>query len=312
MNIKINLLLVAVFLFSCSSETSSPPPEAPAYKKVSYSNDYQIGAFHSRLNEIGSKSYWIEGPHGVVLVDTQFLLSDANEFIDIAESITGKKVLMAIVLHASADRFNGVSALQKRGIEVVSSQQVVDEIEQVDKQARERYAARYADDYPPVVALPVAKWKATQEFDVAGLRLKTYVIRDGESNAHVLIGIDDRLFVGNLVQNRYHADLELGKSEQWLERLEEIRRFTPANVIYPGKGYAMNANVLLDQQEAYLRFVRKTIAEFYTGGQISEQDIRDISKQIKLRYTDYAGDSVLSRGVRAEWEQMRLKDHEMM
>lgn len=312
MTIKIHLLLAFMFLFSCSSETSTPPQQAPNYTKVSYSNDYQIGDYTSRLSEIGSKSYWIEGPDGVVLIDTQFLLSGANEFVDIAESVTGKKVLMAIVLHASADRFNGVSVLQKRGIEVVSSEQVVSEIESVDKQMRERNASLYADDYPASLALPLGKWKATQEFDVAGLRLKAYIIRDGESNAHVLIGVDDRLFVGNLVNNRYHADLELGKSEQWLERLEEIRRFTKARVIYPGKGYAMNAAFLLDQQEAYLRFVRKTIANFYTGGHISEQDIRDISKQIKNRYADYAGDSALSKSIVAEWEQMRLKDHEMM
>lgn len=259
-----------------------------------------------------TNSYWIEGPDGVVLIDTQFLSSAANEVVDIAESVTGKKVVMAIVLHANADKFNGTAVLKARGIKVVSSKQVVDLIPAMDKKYRNLFYDRYKPDYPQQLVLPDVAWEKTQEFEAAGLRFKAYIIRDAMSDSHVLIGLDDHLFVGDLVVNKYHAWLELGKRKKWLERLEEIRKFVNPEVIHPGRGYAMKGEFLLSQQESYLRFVNNVIKEFYTGGEITEQDKKDIIKKIKDKYHGYGLEDFLNRGITAEWGRIRIKDHEMM
>ena len=195
---------------------------------------------------------------------------------------------------------------------VVSSKQVVELIPQIDKQRRDWFYDRYAPDYPEKLVLPDALWDKTQEFEVAGLRLKAYVIRAGVSEAHVLIGLDDHLFVGDLIVNKYHAWMELGKSKQWLERLEEIRKFVKPKVIHPGRGYAMGGELLLDQQETYLHFIKKSISQYYTGGNITEHDKKDIMKVITDKYPDYAFDYFLNIGIPAEWERLRQTDHEMM
>jgi len=312
---KLLFIFLTFFIISCSSEpenNSTAKVAETEYVKVEYHNDYQIGSYTSSSWGFNTNSYWIEGPDGVVLIDAQFLPSAANEAVDIAESVTGKKVIMAIVLHANPDKFNGTAALKSRGIKVVSSQQIVSLITGVDQQRREWFYDRYKPDYPEKLVLPDALWDTTQEFEAAGLRFKAYVIRDAVSDAHLLIGLDEHLFVGDLVVNKYHAWMELGKSKQWLERLEEIRKFVNPKVIHPGRGYAMNGAALLDQQEAYLRFVIKTIRNFYTGGDITEQDKKDIVKVITDEYPDYGFEYFLNIGVLAEWEQIRQKDHEMM
>jgi len=309
------LIFVIFFIVSCSSEpennTASKVAE-PEYVKVEYHNDYQIGSYTSSSWGFDTNSYWIEGPEGVVLIGTQFLPSAANEAVNIAESVTGKKVVMAIVLHANPDKFNGTAALKSRGIKVVSSNQVVSLIPNIDQQRREWFYDRYKPDYPEQLVLPDALWNKTEEFEAAGLRFKAYVIRDAVSDAHLLIGLDDHLFVGDLIVNKYHAWMELGKSKQWLERIEEIRKFVKPEVIHPGRGYAMNGEVLLSQQEQYLRFVKKTIAEFYTGGAITEQDKKDIIKTITDKYPDYGFEYFLNIGIPSEWEQIRQRDHQMM
>ena len=312
---KLLFIFLTFFIISCSSEpenNSTAKVAETEYVKVEYHNDYQIGSYTSSSWGFNTNSYWIEGPDGVVLIDAQFLPSAANEAVDIAESVTGKKVIMAIVLHANPDKFNGTAALKSRGIKVVSSQQIVSLISDVDQQRRAWFYDRYKPDYPEKLVLPDALWNTTQEFEAAGLRFKAYVIRDAVSDAHLLIGLDDHLFVGDLVVNKYHAWMELGKSKQWLERLEEIRKFVNPKVIHPGRGYAKNGDALLDQQEAYLRFVIKTIRDIYTGGNITEQDKKDIIKVITDEYPDYGFEYFLNIGVPAEWEQIRQKDHEMM
>ncbi|MCW9047902.1 MAG: hydrolase [Gammaproteobacteria bacterium] len=309
------LIFLIFFMVSCSSEpenNTAPKVAATEYVKVEYHNDYQIGSYTSSSWGFDTNSYWIEGPKGVVLIGTQFLPSAANEAVNIAESVTGKKVVMAIVLHANPDKFNGTATLKSRGIKVVSSNQVVSLIPDIDQQRREWFYDRYKPDYPEKLVLPDALWDKTQEFEAAGLRFKAYVIRDAVSDAHLLIGLDDHLFVGDLIVNKYHAWMELGKSKQWLERLEEVRKFVKPGVIHPGRGYAMSGDELLNQQETYLRFVNKTISNFYTGGAITEQDTKDIIKVITDKYPDYGFEYFLNIGVPAEWEQIRQKDHEMM
>ncbi len=307
--------LLFVFIFACSSESednSEKQTVAAEYVKVEYHNDYQIGSYTSSAWGFNTNSYWIEGPDGVVLIGTQFLPSAANEAVDLAESVTGKKVVMAIVLHANPDKFNGTATLKARGIKVVSSKQVVELIPGVDKTRREWFYDRYKPDYPEKLVLPDALWEKTQEFDAAGLRFKAYLIRGAVSEAHLLIVIDGHLFSGDLISNKYHAWMALGKSKQWLARLEEIRKFINPVVIHPGRGYAMKGEALLSQQENYLRFVNKKIAEFYTGGEITRQDKKDIIKAITNKYPAYGLKYFLNIGIPAEWEQIRLKDHEMM
>lgn len=314
---QILLLLLFTFLSACSgndAEVSSTEP-AKSPDKANQQKNYRIGTYFSPDRKLSGNSYWVEGPDGLILIDTQFLVQDTLELLQIAESITGKKVKMAIVLQPTAQRFNGVAALVARGIRVVSSSQVVDAIPRVDKESREKWGADFAGDYPgdypPETVLPEAMWDKTQEFDAVGLKLKAYIVRDAVSEAHLLIGLEDSLFVGDIVTQGEHVEFTSIPLKRWLERIEEIRKFVTPKVIYPGKGYAMGGDVLLKQQQDYLEVFRKAISEYYTGGKISQVDVRDIVRKIKLQYPRFKNAHLLEDSVISAWESKRQADHEM-
>jgi glyoxylase-like metal-dependent hydrolase (beta-lactamase superfamily II) len=288
------IVSLILLLTACSDSNDKTPADSIKH----YRNDYSIGQYTAPASGHYATSYWIEGPQGVILIGTQYLAEDAMRAVDIAESYTGKKVVLGIVLHASPDQYQGTSALQERGVHVVSAQSVREQMEQQGISA--------------AMALPSAAWTKTQLFDEAGLQLKAYVIRHGQSPSHVLIELDDHLFVGDLLANRYHSDLSLGRSQQWLERLEEIRKFAGARVIHPGHGYAMNADELLDRQEAYLGDFRKAVAEYYTGGDITELDRKSIAERLREWYPDYPLADLLDAGIEAEWQRLRQQDHMML
>ena len=119
----------------CATTASSPSTAAQpaASEEVSpwkgtwerFEADPRVGRYTSIPWGFSTASYWIEGPEGVVLIDTQFLPSAAEEALTIAEQVTGKKVVMAVVLHANPDKFNGTAVYQARGIDVVTSAQVL-------------------------------------------------------------------------------------------------------------------------------------------------------------------------------------------
>src|SRR5438309_652995 len=80
--------------------SGAPARAVPPSSQVTLANaDARVGTYVSSVKGFVTSSYWIEGPDGLVVIDTQFLTSAATELLDWAERATGKKVVLAVVLH---------------------------------------------------------------------------------------------------------------------------------------------------------------------------------------------------------------------
>lgn len=261
------LILVSLLLAGCASSPPSPSASVPEKGgkapspggalvfRVSHDEpgQGQVGEYVSSWNGFRTSSYWIEGPTGLILIDTQFLLSAAEEFVNTAERVTGKKAVLAVVLHPNPDKFNGTAVLQKRGIRVVTSAQVLAKIPAVHQQRLAWFYKRFQPDYPKDAAAPESFGDKTTELEAAGLKIRLHVLGAGCSDAHVVAQVKDHVFVGDLVTKGFHAWLELGLLDEWLKRLDEIRALQPAYV-HTGRGGTVDLEHL-DWQEHYLRTV---------------------------------------------------------
>lgn len=70
------LLAAIIFSFGCATtqtKASAPPATSSARK-----GDPRIGVFVSDPWTFSTSSYWIEGPDGLILIDTQFLPSSRS------------------------------------------------------------------------------------------------------------------------------------------------------------------------------------------------------------------------------------------
>lgn len=218
-----------------------------------------LGTYVSSWKGFRTNSYWIEGPEGLILVDTQFLLSAAVEAVELAESLTGKKVVAAIVLHANPDKFNGAAVLKERGIKVLTSDQVIALVPAVHELRHGWFYERYKPDYPDKAPVLESFGAATTELELAGVRLTLHVLGPGCSEAHVVVEYKKHVFVGDLVAGMGHAWLELGLVDEWLARLDEIAALEPEDV-HPGRGPSGGAE-LLARQKAYLKTVIARVDE---------------------------------------------------
>lgn len=268
------------------------------------------GRFESTPWSFSTNSFVIEGPTGLILVDTQFLTSEANAFVDAAEQAFGKKVELAVVLHANPDKFNGTAAMQARGIRVVTSAQVLALIPSVHQKRLKAFYERYKPEYPQKEPSPESFGAVTTSINAAGTEVVCHVTGAGCSEAHVLLTHDDaagdrHLFAGDLLANGTHAWLEIGKSDEWLARLGEIKALNPASV-YPGRGPAAGA-ALVDEQAAYLAFVRQEVAkvvEAEANGEKFDSE-KTVIDAVKARYPDHRFAVFLRIGVPAELERER-------
>ncbi len=265
------------------------------------SQDGRIGTYVSSAWGFSTSSYWIEGPDGLVVIDTQFLPSAAEELLRFAEASTGKKVKLAVVLHPNPDKFNGTGVFGARGIPVVTSAQVLASIPAVHEKRLRAFGERYKPDYPQTLALPESFGSQTTELVGAGLTLKAHVLGPGCSDAHVAVEFDGNLFVGDLVANGSHSWLEIGKTDEWLRRIDELNGLHP-RYVHPGRGPSAGPE-LLAGQKGYLENVIAEVAAERPSGAPDKVRLEAIKSRLVARYPGLTFPVFLDLGLPAEWRR---------
>ncbi|MCB9718465.1 MAG: MBL fold metallo-hydrolase [Myxococcales bacterium] len=273
--------------------------------------DPRVGRYTSSAWGFSTVSYWIEGDEGVVLVDTQFLPSAAEELVEIAERETGKPVVAAVVLHANPDKFNGTAVMQARGIEVLSSDPVRALIPGVHAKRLAAFGERYAPDYPAEAARPSGFGEASTTLHLAGLELRAEVLGPGCSEAHVALQWEGHLFVGDLVANGTHSWLELGHGDAWRQRIDELSALRP-RFVHPGRG-ASGGPELLEAQRAYLERVQALVVAEHGAMQAAgleptrsrvQAALARVRRELEHEYPEHRFAVFLDIGLPAEWRRV--------
>lgn len=294
------LRFASVVLLALLVGCASTRPEG-AQLTLTSRGDARVGTYVSSPWGFSTSSYWIEGPEGLILIDTQFLPSAAEQFVDWAEQVTGKKAKLAIVLHPNPDKFNGTNVLRKRGIQVVTSEQVRALVPHVHEIRTAAFLERYKPDYPTELPLPDSFGARTTQLSAGGVTVKAHVMGPGCSEAHVVVEYEGHLFPGDMVANDAHGWLEIGKTDEWLERIDEMKALKP-RYVHPGRGPNGGAG-LLDQQKAYLERVVAEVAAEKPQGAPSDEALERIRSRIVAAYPGLGFDVFLRIGLPAEWKR---------
>jgi glyoxylase-like metal-dependent hydrolase (beta-lactamase superfamily II) len=299
-------LLAASLLFAACAP-AAPPRTVPAAAEVILAHgDARVLTYVSKPWGFSTSSYFLQGPDGLVMIDAQFLPSAAVEAVEWAESLTGKKVVAAIVLHANPDKFNGTEALQKRGIRVLASDHVADLVPAIHEKRKRAFHGRYAPDYPAEAPTLERFGSTTTTLHLAGIDLVAHVLGPGCSESHVVVEWEGHVFVGDLVANDAHSWLEIGKTDEWLRRLDEIRSLEPTTV-HPGRGPSGDAG-LLDRETSYLQSVIDAVSAESPATTDETEGIARAKARLLARWPGLAYSVFLDIGLPAEWtRQERLQ-----
>jgi len=286
-----------------AAETVGPAVTAPAHTGTweRFAEDGRIGRYTSSSWTFSTVSYWIEGDDGVVVIDTQFVESEARELIEVAEAATGKPVVAAIVLHANPDKFNGTKVFQDHGAKVLTSAQVLALIPEVHKKRVAAFYDRYKPDYPLTEPVPESFGDAATELELAGVPVKLHVVGAGCSAAHVVAQVGPHLFAGDLVANGTHSWLELGLTDAWLERVAELEAMG-ARFVHPGRGASGGVELLTAQRE-YLEAVAAAVAAEHPALPVDPAGLKRVTEHLVARYPDHRFAVFLKIGLPAEWRR---------
>lgn len=293
--------LLGITACGCGGSNASAPDIVTTPAIANAGAREPVGTFTSTPWTFSTSAYWIEGPSGLILIDTQFTPSSAQKFLETAEATTHKKAVLAIVLHANPDKFNGTGVFQQRGIKTVTSSQVRALIPAVFKKRTEAFGERYSPDWPSETPMPESFGDATTTLEAGGTKVKAHVMGAGCGEAHVVVEWEHQVFVGDLVANQNHSWLEIGRTDEWLERLKEIEALKP-RIVHTGRSGSGGPELLL-REAKYLSDVIRTVGEEKPTMPIPAGALDRVAGKITALYPNHGFAVFLNIGLPAEWER---------
>jgi glyoxylase-like metal-dependent hydrolase (beta-lactamase superfamily II) len=299
MRFVLTAVLTAIFATGCAAPRTAEMGHWFS-SSAQEQGDSRVGEYISSQWSFKTASYWIEGPEGLILIDTQLVPTALRKEIRFAQNKTGKKVKLAIVLHPNPDRFNGTAWVKDLGVPVVTSEQVRALIPEAHERWWPVFFKKYAVSiYPRTLTLPDSFGASTTELSAGGVTVKAHVLGAGCSPAHVVVEWEGHLFAGDLVANGSHSWFDNGDTQAWLQRLDELSALNP-QWIHPGHGRSGGPE-LIRQQREYLQAVVETVAAEHPEGAYTPEAFARITDAVVHRYPQRDLPHFLRLLLGAEW-----------
>jgi glyoxylase-like metal-dependent hydrolase (beta-lactamase superfamily II) len=245
-------------------------------------------------------SWIIESRNGLVIIDAQRTLSEANNALDEIRRIN-KPILGVIITHPHPDHIGGTAVLLNNTSNVpIYSTQLTYNIMKNDTGGLIAFANRlHGNDYPDQVALPNRIVNSGENVTIDGITYNFEDIGPGEGGDMMLIYLPEQklLFTGDVVNNQMHPALIEGNSIEWINQIQYIgQNYSDTRLLFPGHGQSGPPTTLLNEQLEYINTFRSLVQQQMQltekvgeerSANITEEGKTKIKSELQRLYPDY-------------------------
>ena len=239
----------------------------------------QIHIYAASPDKFFVNSFLVETDTGVVVIDTQFLVSSARELRAKLDGI-GKPLAAVIITHPHPDHFNGLPVLLDghTGVPVYATAGTIAGIKATQAEKRAAWTPVYGDDYPAEDGMPDHEIGPGATLTLAGATFRIIDLGPGESSDGNAIHIPeaDALIASDLIYNQCHPWLAEHRSGAWLAQLDRVEpEFATIGKVYAGHGPAGGPELFAVQRD-YIATFKAKIAALATGGKLDAAALADV------------------------------------
>lgn len=235
-------------------------------------------------------SFVVESASGLLVIDTQFLVSSARALGQMIESLQ-KPLLGVVITHPHPDHFNGTAhILGDKAVPVFATQATLEQIRATEAEKREFWTPHHGDNYPATTILPNVVVAPGEAITVGDITLALDDLGPGES-ADITVAwfeAEQTLIASDLLYHRVHPWMAEGRTGAWLDQIDLVtRRYANAQTVLAGHG-APGTLEDLGGQADYITHFRNLISDrLGASGTLGEQDHDEIRQVMLDRYTQW-------------------------
>lgn len=199
-------------------------------------------------------SYLLHARDGIVLVDAQLTISDAQLVRDAIEA-TGRPLAAIVITHPHPDHYAGAAVItsDQQEVPMLATAAVAEVIARDDALKERIVGAMMGEQWPSRRRFPNQIVESGTTVNLAGLDLIARDLGAGESHADSIWSIGDRWFVGDMLCPDMDAYLADGHYDTWLSNLAHLHDTAPTDtVFYVGHGVPIGRDGI-GPQRAYLQ-----------------------------------------------------------
>jgi len=276
--------LLALAAVGCGAPTEDPDAAAGRLTLEVYtSNDYGYA----------TTSTIVSGARDAVLIDPQFLASDARKVAEMIK-VSGKRLTTIYTTHAHPDHFLGVAIIKEEfpGARYVALPEVAARIETAWPARRNFWYPTYGDELPSEVPiLPEPLETPTLMLEGETMPITGEVMGDGPGNSFVWIPSLRAVVAGDIVFNQWYLGVPADPSA-WFETLDQIDALEAA-ILVPGHKAASAGN---DPQAT--RWLRQYITDF-NAFKAASSSPAELKEKVLAKYPGLAMPGRLDQAVEA-------------
>ena len=275
---------------AATSEEAPPETSAPALTLEVYtSNDYGYA----------TTSTLVAGETDAVLIDPQFLASDARRVVEMINA-SGRNLTTVYTTHAHPDHLFGIAVIKEAfpNARYVALPEVAARVETAWPARRNFWYPTYGDELPSEVPIvPEALATPTLTLEGETMEITGEVVGDGPGNSFVWIPSLRAVVAGDTVFYRRHMGVPADPTA-WLATLDRIDALDP-EILVPG-----HKDEDAPDDPAATQWMREYIADF-NAFKAESASPEELKAKVLAKYPDAAMPDRLDQAVEAAFASGR-------
>jgi len=269
----------------------------------------QVHVFTSPADKFFVNSFLIETDHGVVVIDTQFLVSTAQDLSKRLDAI-GKPLAAVVITHPHPDHYNGLPVLMqgRSPVPVYANAATIQGIRAMQAEKRAAWTPVYGADYPTMDGLPDHEVANDATLHIAGAELRFINMGASECEDLSMIHLPqaNALVASDLIYNGAHPWLAEHRTSAWLDKLDEAEaRFGEVETVYPGHG-ATGTVAMFDEQRRYINDFRDRVRRVAVAGEIPDDELASIVAETKAGREGWPLEGLVEMNARAVAQELAM------